>query len=448
MSLRLLTLNCWDLKYIAHNRLERVNAIADRVSSSPYDVVGFQGINIQPSFQPLVLLFLIYVELWVLADYELVKQRCRQFQYSKFFYSGALGSGLVIFSRFPIVETSCHPYSLNGEPLDVAAGDWFVGKAAVSIVIDHPDFGLTQIFNTHLFAKGGEDGPEHRRAHRLLNAWELSKLTLQAAQLGRNVIVLGDFNSTPETLPMKLILEHTGMTDAWSFTHPSPARTQPSTPQQAISMFGVTADSPLNTYSAGKPLDKYARRFGGKRLDYVLYRNAVSASSQSLRCTQCAVVLTETVPGHGFSYSDHFGLEATLVLDSSDSESTLSPQSNVSRSPTTISATKQALLACHRFSQHRAYRELIVCGVCILVLLGILFGSAWQPKSWLSPVFILFTIFLSWLATTMFYSSFLYGKWECNALMTCVEELELELSRREQDDLPPRLSYQVNLQDD
>lgn len=43
-----------------------------------------------------------------------------------------------------------HPYSLNGAPLDVKAGDWFVGKAAVSVVVKHPVLGQVQIFNTHV----------------------------------------------------------------------------------------------------------------------------------------------------------------------------------------------------------------------------------------------------------------------------------------------------------
>lgn len=43
-----------------------------------------------------------------------------------------------------------NPYSLNGAPIDVIAGDWFVGKAAASIVIAHPLLGEVQIFNTHV----------------------------------------------------------------------------------------------------------------------------------------------------------------------------------------------------------------------------------------------------------------------------------------------------------
>lgn len=45
---------------------------------------------------------------------------------------------------------SIRPYSLNGRPLEVAKGDWFVGKAAASVVIQHPILGEVEIFNTHV----------------------------------------------------------------------------------------------------------------------------------------------------------------------------------------------------------------------------------------------------------------------------------------------------------
>ena len=64
--------------------------------------------------------------------------------------SGALGAGLVILSRFPIVTATIHPYSVNGSPIDVVAGDWFVGKAAASVLVAHPILGQVQIYNTHV----------------------------------------------------------------------------------------------------------------------------------------------------------------------------------------------------------------------------------------------------------------------------------------------------------
>jgi hypothetical protein len=51
----------------------------------------------------------------------------------------------------------------------------------------------TLTFSFQLFAKGGEDGPEYNRAHRLVNAWEFAKLTRQAAERGRYVIAVRTF---------------------------------------------------------------------------------------------------------------------------------------------------------------------------------------------------------------------------------------------------------------
>ena len=138
---------CRGLKYVAKNRKERIRAIAEELSASHYDLIGLQ-------------------ELWVYADYELVRTKlANKLRYSKFFYryvqlgwlqaqhltssSGALGAGLALFSRFPILTASIHPYSLNGSPLDVAGGDWIVGKSAASIVVDHPTLGEVEVFNTH-----------------------------------------------------------------------------------------------------------------------------------------------------------------------------------------------------------------------------------------------------------------------------------------------------------
>ncbi|KAK7695322.1 hypothetical protein QCA50_002513 [Cerrena zonata] len=234
------------LKYVSKYRNERVDAIARFLSQTDYDIIALQ-------------------ELWVFSDYEHVRSAVsKNLPYAKFFYSGALGSGLVIFSKFPIVAATIQPYSLNGSPIDVIAGDWFVGKAAASVLIAHPVLGQVQIFNTHLFAKGGDEGPEHQKAHRLVNAWEFAKLARQAADLGRYVIAAGDFNSVPAAPPMSIIRDHAGLTDAWVQSHGhvrDPSMGSIPTPTDAIHVHGVTADSPLNTYSAGKALEPYAKRF-------------------------------------------------------------------------------------------------------------------------------------------------------------------------------------------
>jgi sphingomyelin phosphodiesterase 2 len=51
-------------------------------------------------------------------------------------------------------------------------------------------------------------------------------------------------------------------------------------------------------------------------------------------------------------------------------------------------------------------------------------GTAWLSHPWITPIFILITMFMSWLATTMLYEGFIYGNWERNALMNIIEDLE------------------------
>ena len=44
------------------------------------------------------------------------------------YFSGMFGSGLCMFSKFPILETFQRNYSLNGYAHRIVHGDWFCGK--------------------------------------------------------------------------------------------------------------------------------------------------------------------------------------------------------------------------------------------------------------------------------------------------------------------------------
>jgi sphingomyelin phosphodiesterase 2 len=323
------------------------------------------------------------------------------------------------------VASSILPYALNGEPIDVAAGDWFVGKAAASVVILHPELGQVEIFNTHLFAKGGGG------AHRLVNAWEFSKLARRSAELGRYVIAAGDFNCLPTTLPMTFIRDHTGLLDSWVVAHPASANNEGSalTPAEAIYRFGVTADSPLNTWSAGKWLDDDAKKFWGKRLDYILYRQPRRERPDPcqkypvLHCKDSRVVFTNKVPGQQYSYSDHFGLESTFEIQQLPGDKLQFVQPELSSA--SISTAIQELTACYRLARDRAKKELTIFGACVVGCIALCIGSGFLPFAWINPLFILAVVGFAWYATTMLYEGLLFGNWECNVLMNVTEELEI-----------------------
>ncbi|KZT62649.1 DNase I-like protein [Calocera cornea HHB12733] len=418
-ELKVLTLNCWGLKWLSADLEPRIHGIAESLAGSQYDVVAFQ-------------------ELWMHAHYEHFRTRlAKVLPYGKLFYGGALGAGLAIFSRYPIVETHTQSYPLNGSPLAVAAGDWFVGKAVGSVVLSHPALGEVEVFTTHMYASGGEDGPEEKRAHRLVQSWVLANLIRASAARGRHVVLTGDLNSIPTALSITLLASHAGLTDAFAQTHPSAAAFNlHQTPyslqsaELAIRDLGITADSPLNTFSAGKKLDASARRWQGKRLDYVYYR------SDSLRCTASGVVFTGKVPGSDFSFSDHFGLEATLTITPpGPTEDPPQPPKPAPPPPAltarTLSQTLQALSTFYRQSRATAHTYMLGFSGCVLALLALIIGSGFQPNRKVNPLLVILAAAATWGGTTLLYVGFVYGKWEQRALMTTIEEMEMEMRRVE-----------------
>ena len=258
---------------------------------------------------------------------------------------------------------------------------------------------------------------------------------------------------------MAVIRDHASLSDAWEATHPPPSPTlaasisMPS-PSQAVEMFGVTADSPLNTYTAGKYLDVHARALQGKRLDYIFFRDpapplAPVAPLPRLVADSARVLLTDSIPGLPFSYSDHFGVAATLRIEHPDEvcDSTMNDnelRTAQKQTPPTISALSApapvqvaarlaaadanailgALTTCYQYSRTRAKRHLFIFGLCVGTLTFLVTTTRWFPPG-ATPFVVLGGAAATWLGTTMLYVGFVYGRWEGNALMNVIEEFEL-----------------------
>ena len=83
---------------------------------------------------------------------------------------------------------------MNGSPLHVIEGDFYVAKACGQATLDlsslGKDIGNLTVLNTHFFAPGGDWGEEWKRSHRLAQAWELARLANVAAERGQNVLVV------------------------------------------------------------------------------------------------------------------------------------------------------------------------------------------------------------------------------------------------------------------
>ncbi|GJJ73602.1 sphingomyelin phosphodiesterase 2 [Entomortierella parvispora] len=300
-ELSVLTLNCWGLKFISKDREDRLGAIgryiADR--SRGYDIVGLQ-------------------EVWVYDDYLRIKDLVQDtLPYSKHWYSGVLGSGLVILSKFPIVSTMMRRFALNGDPFKFYHGDWYVGKCCVSATVVHPTCGEIEVFNTHLHAGYDPVGtPDSYLGCRIGEAWEMASLIKAATSQGRHVLSLGDYNSAPNSLVVALLTKQGGMTDSWARLHPEPNPIPRGlTPEEGVAIMGVTCDTPLNSWSKHSWLNYLTNDPVGERLDYIFYRE-----TPEMVCTSVEVAVREQISGIGApnsgakNYSDHFGVHAKFAI--------------------------------------------------------------------------------------------------------------------------------------
>lgn len=114
--------------------MARLNEISLRIAraSPSHDIVALQ-------------------EFWVYADYLNLRQKTQHiFPYGKFYFSGSIGGGLVILSKWPISQSSMFRYPLNGRPTAFFRGDFYVGKGVACAAIRHPSGQTIEVFNTHV----------------------------------------------------------------------------------------------------------------------------------------------------------------------------------------------------------------------------------------------------------------------------------------------------------
>jgi sphingomyelin phosphodiesterase 2 len=127
VKLSVLTFNIWDL-FVAQHRNWRMRAIVEELRSPTYDgAVRYHDI-------------VAFQEMWSTETYRYFCSHLRDIlPYSHYFDRGALGSGLAIFSKYPITQVHFKAFSLNGQPDRILDGDWFATKGVGHARIQHPN---------------------------------------------------------------------------------------------------------------------------------------------------------------------------------------------------------------------------------------------------------------------------------------------------------------------
>ncbi|PYH41461.1 inositol phosphosphingolipid phospholipase [Aspergillus saccharolyticus JOP 1030-1] len=331
-QIRILTLNCWGLKYIAKHRAARLTEIGRRLAlaSPPPEIVGLQ-------------------ECWTQADYESIRQQTRHIlPYGKFYFGGIWGAGLAILSKWPIEESSMYGYPLNGRPTAFFRGDWYVGKgvACARVRLGAGRHEVAEVFCTHLHAPYEREPNDSYICHRTAQAWEIAKLMRGAAERGHLVIGLGDFNMLPASFAHQLIQAHSPVRDAWQVVHPDssvgaaidPVEQQRGRPVPSaefnITVNGATCDGRFNTWRWSKEEQKRLLKKGeevevdkdapcprGKRLDYIFVGDGGVGAPHKWSVQEVTLSMMERHPTLRCSLSDHFAVEARIVR-SSEQEAT------------------------------------------------------------------------------------------------------------------------------
>uniref|UniRef100_A0A060T926 ARAD1C34628p n=1 Tax=Blastobotrys adeninivorans TaxID=409370 RepID=A0A060T926_BLAAD len=283
-TFRVLTLNCWGLKYVSKHREARMQEIGRRLAheESNNDIVCLQ-------------------EVWVESDFNYIAECVSHLlPYAKFYYSGMLsGPGLAVLSKWPIVDASINSFTLNGRPSAFFRGDWYVGKSVVSAVIDHPH-GRIHVLNAHLHAPYGK-GDAAYTCHRTAQAWDMARIAQRAVQ-GECVLAMGDLNSVPGSLTYRLLDSIGSLSDSWVDSKGENTEDIGSMPPyDQIRRAGTTCDSRLNSWRETRRPDE------AKRLDYIFYDKS-RATVQDIE-----VAFIEPLEGIG-SLSDHFAVRATYEM--------------------------------------------------------------------------------------------------------------------------------------
>jgi sphingomyelin phosphodiesterase 2 len=143
-SIRIISLNCWGLKYISdcrHERLSQIGTVLANLNPPP-ELVGLQ-------------------ECWTQKDYLEIRRRTQAIlPFGKYYNSGVFGGGLAILSRWPIVESTMQRYTLNGRPTAFFRGDWYVGKGIACATIRLDGGELMEVFCTHVGIVPHPDVPD------------------------------------------------------------------------------------------------------------------------------------------------------------------------------------------------------------------------------------------------------------------------------------------------
>ncbi len=193
MRIQVATLNVWALpEPFASDVIPRMTAIGERLADLPADVVAFQEVWTEGARE-------VLLRLGALAGYD-------QHWYLE---ETIGGSGLLVLSRLPILESHFEPFALSGYPEQLDNGEFLSGKGFARLRLLGPEGPFT-LLSTHLHARYARRFAHQFASHRI---GQVVQLASGVAQPSDPVVMVGDFNFADDQPGYSILLGLTGMRD-------------------------------------------------------------------------------------------------------------------------------------------------------------------------------------------------------------------------------------------
>ena len=272
MKLRVASLNIWALPFgLAPGATGRINAIAQRLPSVNADVIGLQEVWTPIARQTLV-------DGGRQAGFKAIWHRPMSFG----------GSGLLVLSKLPILESHFTAFNVRGSPERLDHSDYHGGKGFIRLVLETPT-GPIQVINTHLHARYARSTESD--IYLGVRAAQATQIALAINRAQGPVIAMGDFNLQEGEPEYRILLGLTGLRDAAVVTNQRQAT--------------ISAENPYRRQQAGA---------SEERIDYVFARGGPKRGLQ-INGTQRIFDGPLEIDGREATYSDHAGIGVDLVLD-------------------------------------------------------------------------------------------------------------------------------------
>jgi endonuclease/exonuclease/phosphatase family metal-dependent hydrolase len=279
MKIQVATLNVWALpEPIARDVLPRMRAIGDRLAKSALDVVAFQ-------------------EVWLPAARDVLVEEGRRHGFAHAWRSSDTlgGGGLLVVSRFPILDSHFEPYTLSGFPEEIENGEYLSGKGFVKLRLQTPN-GPFSLIATHLHARYRKDFSHAFRSHR---TGQIVQLAEHAREESEPLVMVGDFNVSENGREYRVLTGLTGMRDVGA--------------ELGVREPTVYRSNPYRERGA-KP---------DRRIDFIFVRNGAQRAIAPI--SVCGIFEDEfEIDGRVASCSNHAGVVAELEIRDSQ-QSSVSP---------------------------------------------------------------------------------------------------------------------------